>query len=138
MLGLTTSAARERRVRCLQTIDQRLADERNPQQQPREETAASEAVGSPSASSRYVYCLAKRDAIHSAYNAFNGARGRWEATKIRRNSDDPRYQQALADYQLKLDDLEQLVPEEMRGSMPLIPNAAHLFSTCNREDFFPE
>ncbi|MCP9820382.1 hypothetical protein KBZ18_12895 [Synechococcus sp. Cruz-9H2] len=51
---------------------------------------------------------------------------------------DPEYEQAKRDYEQAYSNLEILIPPEMRAGLPLLPDAARLFSTCESKDFFSE
>jgi hypothetical protein len=136
--GTVTAAARLFQ-QCLTTIDQRLQSQKSAQLREEQERAAA-TPPSPepvSPAARYFFCLANRDAIREANDRLTFALGPWMAASATRSPEDPVYQETLERYVEAYAAFEKAIPTEMRGGLPLVPEAARLFRNCRREDFFP-
>lgn len=138
-LGLGTAAAKRRRAECLSSIDQRLAQEKA--QRARDEAASAlpaPALKVESPGSRYVYCTTHRLAVKAANDRVSSVLGPWMYANTNHKPGDADYEKAKADYEQAYAKLDQLIPPEMRNGLPLLPDAAFQFSTCNKDDFFPD
>jgi hypothetical protein len=135
----TVSAAARHFHRCLPTIDQRLQEQKAAQQREEQQRAA-DAPPPPepvTPAARYFFCLANRDAIREANDRLTFALGPWMAASTSLTPEDPVYQESRARYEEAYAAFEKAIPPEMRGGLPLVPDAASLFRNCRREDFFP-
>jgi hypothetical protein len=136
--ALTISDASKRFSLCLRTIDQRLATEA---EQERLRTAEAEAAQRntrlPTAAERYQHCFFHHEEIEQAYRDHFALQGPVSALERDLGPDHPRTLAARQAQQAAYQRLESLLPPEMRGGLPLVPDAAELFQRCNRADFFP-
>ncbi|MEA5399209.1 hypothetical protein VB734_04045 [Synechococcus sp. BA-124 BA4] len=138
-IGLSSPTAVRRQKECLRTIDQRLKQERTEQTRIAETTAEPEAVAPPATTAgRYVYCTTHKLEVKAANDRVASTLGPWMHANANLKPGDPEYEKARIDYEQAYSALEKLIPAEMRAGLPLLPNAARLFSTCERKDFFPE
>lgn len=135
----TVSAAARLFQQCLATIDQRLQSQKSAQLREERERAA--ATPPPpeqvTPAARYFFCLANRDAIREANDRLTFAIGSWMAASATRTPEDAVYQETRARYEETYAAFEKAIPPEMRGGLPLLPDAADAFRNCRREDFFP-
>jgi hypothetical protein len=135
----TVSAVARLFQQCLETIDRRLQTQKATQLREEQEKAAA-APPPPvpvSPAGRYFFCTANREAIREANDRLTFALGPWMAASATRIPDDPIYQETRARYEEAYAAFEKAIPPEMRGDLPLVPDAATLFRNCRREDFFP-
>lgn len=138
-IGLSNATADRRQSECLRTIDQRLKQERAEKARIAERTAEPEAVPPPKTpADKYVYCITHQPAVKAANDRVSTTLGPWMYAYANQKPGNPEYEKAKSDYEQSYSNLEKLIPAEMRAGLPLVPNAARLFSTCEREDFFPE
>lgn len=138
-IGLNNATADRRQNECLRTIDQRLKQERAEKERIAERTAEPEAIPPPkSPADKYVYCITHQQAVRAANDRVSTTLGPWMYAYANQKPGSPEYEKAKSDYEQAYSSLEKLIPAEMSSGLPLLPNAARLFSTCERNDFFPE
>lgn len=120
--------------KCLSGIDARLAREAEA------ELAAGESAKpkpSPIPSDRYKFCFFNRAEIDRAYREQFALEGPASALERDLGRDHPSAQAARQAQRAAFARLEAALPEPMRGGLPLTPDAAEIFSRCDRADFFP-
>lgn len=138
-IGFNNATADRRKNECLRTIDQRLKQERAEKARIAERAAEPEVIPPPkSPADKYVYCITHQLAVKAANDRVSTTLGPWMYAYANLKPDNPEYEKAKSDYEQAYSNLEQQIPAEMRAGLPLLPNAARLFSTCDRKDFFPQ
>lgn len=138
--ALTITEASRRFSLCLRTIDQRLATEAEQERRRAAEAAAETASRTrrlPTPAERYQYCFFHREEIARAYSEHFALQGPASALERDLGPDHPRTLAARQAQQAAYERLAALLPEEMRGGLPLVPDAAELFQRCDRADFLP-
>ncbi|MCP9793117.1 hypothetical protein KBZ20_14865 [Vulcanococcus limneticus Candia 3F8] len=121
--------------RCFLTIDQRLAQLKREQQQRQAPPEVPQGPAPPTAEERYVFCLFHQQELQEAERQRQRALAPW---LLRSGAPDPMAPEVAAArqaYEQALAELDRLIPEPMRGGLPLEPDAIRVFSRCDRADF---
>ncbi len=121
--------------RCFLTIDQRLAQLKREQQQRLAPSAAAQGPTPPTAEERYAFCVSHQQEVQQAERARQRALAPWMMLSGAPDPSSPNVVAARQAYEQALAELDRLIPEPMRGGLPLEPDAIRVFSRCDRADF---
>ena len=121
--------------RCFLTIDQRLAQLKREQQQRLAPPAVPQGPLPPTAEERYAFCVFHQQEVQQAERARQRALAPWLRLAGAPDPTAPEVVAARQAYEQALAELNQLIPEPMRGGLTLEPDAIRVFSRCERSDF---
>ena len=83
----------------------------------------------------YAYCVFNKDKIKQAYGKYYGLSGRIPAFELEFGKEHSKTLEAKQFADVALNELGELIPSPLRYGLPLIPNSADKFSTCDRQEF---
>jgi hypothetical protein len=121
--------------RCLLTIDQRLVQLQREQQQRQQPPVPPAAEARPTAEESYAFCVSHQQEVQQAERARQRALAPWMRLSGAPDPSAPNVVAARQAYEQALAELDRLIPEPMRGGLPLEPDAIRVFSRCDRADF---
>ncbi len=119
--------------RCFLSIDRRLAELRR--QQPPPPPAAAPAPAPPTGEQRYTYCVFHQEEVQQAERLRQRVLAPWLRLSAAADQTAPEVVAARQAYEQALAELDRLIPEALRGGLPLEPDAIRVFSRCDRSDF---
>lgn len=133
------TAAPQRRQAALQacflTIDQRLAQLKREEQQRLAPPVVPPGPRPPTAEERYAFCVFHQQEVQQAERARQRGLAPWLMLAGSPDPTAPDVVAARQSYEQALAELDRLIPEDMRGGLPLEPDAIRVFSRCERSDF---
>jgi hypothetical protein len=140
--GITMDAKRQLYRDCLKTIEAELQTQaeqdqaaRQAQQQEQQTQALAEQAARPSAQERYNHCQIVQQEVIDAERMRIRTLGPAMVAARNHGANSAEAEDANANYQVAIAQLERLIPETMRAGQSLIPDAVDRFRRCDPADF---